>query len=600
MASAPPLVATIPGATDGPTRTSASGRHAGLRVALLFLITLPPLLVGHRDADCVDHMEAHALGSSQENWQRFQTDPRAWIIPTWNGEPRIKKPPLLIWIHLAAWSTLPRDASVETLLHRARGAAALAALVALLATAGAGFTLGGARLGTASAGVMASSYLFIHQGRLATYDIYLLASCTLCVALGLWALNPMHPAPRGRGSAWGWPLAGLALGAGVLIKGPLALLMGGAPLLLIALSDSRRRSHLRGLLAMLVVSALVALPWYLLVLHEVPMASAQWHAEFAAQRPHPRPPWHYVGLVGLVLPWCFWLPLGLVNGLRSRLEAGPLPRRVVLIWFLLIFGLLSLYEAKKSRYILPILPAASVLVAMQMLRTTTPTATRRLATLHTGLLGLLSLALGGLGVGQSLALARGWLPHAVLTPLPPYVWLALTTFLLAVALRGHRLLLRGHGDAALWVTAIWMALAATPALWAHAQSPEARYPHREAVCHLANLTREAPLFHLTGPLGDPRFTRPDPRFLVYTRRIVPGLSLEALQRCPGPAWVTAPQHPVTDQALREYGWALMLEFKDSERPRCLYFKHPLPATSTRPGTAGSRAPTPGLHAAAHS
>lgn len=89
---------------------------------------------------------------------------------------------------------------------------------------------------------------------------------------------------------------------------------------------------------------------------------------------------------------------------------------------------------------------------------------------------------------------------------------------------------------------------------------------------MAELTRDTPLFHLTGPLGNPQVTRPDPRFLVYTRRIVPGLTLDDLQSQSGPAWVTAPQHPATDQALRQAGWALIMEFKDSQRFRCLYHR----------------------------
>ena len=57
-------------------------------------------------------MENVALATSQETWFRVhgvsgeKRDPAAWLLPSFNGRPRIVKPPLVTWLHLLAFSGL--------------------------------------------------------------------------------------------------------------------------------------------------------------------------------------------------------------------------------------------------------------------------------------------------------------------------------------------------------------------------------------------------------------------------------------------------------------------------------------------------------------
>ena len=94
------------------------------RACGLLLLCVPLVWGGLGAPDCEFHMEVMALASSQEAWLSQQSDSRAWLIPSWNGAPRVNKPPLLVWINLLAWRGLPPGASVETLVQRARQAAA--------------------------------------------------------------------------------------------------------------------------------------------------------------------------------------------------------------------------------------------------------------------------------------------------------------------------------------------------------------------------------------------------------------------------------------------------------------------------------------------
>ena len=527
------------------------------RPALLLALVLPLLLSGLRTGDCLFHMEVRALASSQETWLRQQTDPQAWRVPSWNGEPRVNKPPLVVWLNMLLWADLPPDTPVDALLYRARLAGVAMGLLALLATAWAGATLGGTRFGWAAAAVTGTSLLFIRQVRVASYDTYLLALCTLALAAGLWALQPDQPERRRPYHGWGWLLAGVSLGAAVLAKGPLALLICGVPLLLLALGQPERRRLLPASLGVLGLAAVVALPWYAYILKTVPSAVELLKTEFEANRPRSAPPWYYLGLIGLVLPWCLWLPAGLASAFRRRADGAPAIRSA-LIWFAAIFILMSLHEAKQQRYIVPLLPAAGLLAAYAILHAAfrRPDTFARLARVHFGALVFLSVLYAFLGVGQ------GWLRRAELEVLPNWVYMLTAPLLILAAAQGWRLARRGPREAALWLTAGWMSLAGTPALFAYSHSYHGRYGHRAEVERVGALTRGQTLYHLTGPYTAPQYMRPDPKFLLYARRIAPGRDLRQLQHLAGPAWATAPVHPGADRDLQKFGWKPVLDYQD--------------------------------------
>lgn len=528
------------------------------RLLLLLALALPPLLAGLDAGDCEFHMEVLALASSQETWFRQQADPGTWVLPTWNGAPRVNKPPLVVWINLLSWTGLPPDTPVETLIMRARYVAAGAGLLTLLATLWAGASLGGSRLGFAAAAVLATTLLFVRQVRLASYDTYLMAFTALAVASGLWTLHTDQPGWR---RLCGWLLAGVALGAAVLAKGPLALLLVGAPLLGLTLFTPRHRQQWPGFLLMFAVAAVVTLPWYFFILHHIPEAGNRMATEFIADRKVSKPPWYYLGLLGLVLPWCLWLAAGLWEGLRRRMEF-----RSALIWFLAIFLLLSLHEAKQQRYIVPILPAASLLIALAWLQP----GRQRLGNIQAGFMGVSALAYGVFGAGQPWLLAHGLLKRPELEQLPTWLLAAVAPVLLLLTLAVYRQGKQGRREAALWLTAGWMSLATTPAVYGYAHSYHSRYEHHAIVEQIRDLTRDQPLYHLASTGAEPRYERPNPKFLLYARRIVPGLSMSEATQVNHPAWLTAPVYEEVDRSLQMAGWIPVLDYRDQSIPRRLY------------------------------
>lgn len=543
------------------------------RALLLLALVLPPLLSGLYTSDCLYHMEVRALASSQETWLRQQEDPQAWLLPTWNGAPRVNKPPLVVWMNLLAWTGLPPDTPVDDLVYRARLVGVGLALLTLLAVVWAGFTLGSGALGFAAAAVTGTSLFFIRQMRLASYDTYLVAFCAIAVAAVLWAMQPAQPQERAAQHRWGWVLAGLALGLAVLAKGPLALLICATPIVVIGLGLPRRRRLFLAGLIMVSVAAAVALPWYAYILKVVPNAVELLKTEYEANRERRAPFWYYLNILGLILPWCVWLAAGLWTAHRRRAD-GTTTLRCALIWFAAIFVLFSLHTAKQQRYLAPILPAAGLLAAGVILDAPFRRALSysRLVRMHGGALLALSLAYGIFGSRQDWFLELGWIKRPELEGLPGWVFLAIMPGLALLAAAVWRQARSGSREAVVWLTAGWMSLAATPALFAYSQTYHGRYEHRAAVERVATLTRGQPFFHLTGTYTQPRYVRPDPKFLLYSRRIVPGLSPHEAHRQPGPAWLTAPVHDVADRDLKRHGWEPVLEYADQGPPRRLYHK----------------------------
>src|SRR5688572_4939857 len=99
------------------TSTAARGnRLAIIALAAIMALSLPALLIDLGRLAPRSWMEGIALLSSRETWKRQHAgESHAWLTPTVNGSPRLRKPPMLIWLNMLAWSDLdPATAPAET------------------------------------------------------------------------------------------------------------------------------------------------------------------------------------------------------------------------------------------------------------------------------------------------------------------------------------------------------------------------------------------------------------------------------------------------------------------------------------------------------
>jgi 4-amino-4-deoxy-L-arabinose transferase-like glycosyltransferase len=137
-----------------------------------------------------------------------------WLLPTQYGEPYVNKPILYVW--LVAIASLPFDAPTALTL---RLPSALALVATALATAAWGTARTGSVVRGRLAGLLVATTFLIHElGRVGRPDMLATACSTIAAMLVDRGILGKH---RHRDSVW----LGFALGAGLLAKGPVVLLL---------------------------------------------------------------------------------------------------------------------------------------------------------------------------------------------------------------------------------------------------------------------------------------------------------------------------------------------------------------------------------------
>lgn len=294
-----------------------------------------------------------------------------YIVPTFNYELRDDKPALLYWLQVFAFQWVGVNE------WAARLPSALAALLSLLLIYELGRKLFNPVVGLLASLILCTSIGFCVAAHFANPDALL----TLFVLATFYCFWKDYRDP-GRLQFIG---VGAAMGLGVLAKGPVAIVL---PMAIIALFLSWQRD-LRHFLnpkqwRAVVSFLLLAAPWYVWVAVET---KGQWLVRFwtrhnqgrffAAMENHGGPPYYY--LLILIVGFGFWsifLGLTCYYNLRDNrsMEADPRNQpwpapwlgdsvRLLLCWFLVVFLLFSLSATKLPNYILPLYPAAALLMA---------------------------------------------------------------------------------------------------------------------------------------------------------------------------------------------------------------------------------------------
>lgn len=546
----------------------------------LLLLTAPLLLAGINAADCEYHMEVMTLASSQETWLRARQDPDAWLIPSWNGAPRVNKPPLTVWLHLLVWHDLdPARASVDRLVLRARLLAATLGILAVFAIWGIGSILNSARFGWLAAAITGTSLVFLRNVRIATYDAYLLSFSTFAVAAALFAIRPRGPPAGIVPTTVGWIISGFFMAAAYLTKGPIALVMTLIPLALIVVYSRNRPRNALGLAGASLLAAALTAPWYLYVLHEVPDAARIMSGEYRATRSEFQPPWYYLGLIGLVAPWSVWLLAFWVEAARKRIDWRDPAIRVAGIWFLTIFILVSIPAAKQQRYIIPILPAAGLLMAALL----SGIGSRdrgawiaALARIHGWTLIIVSVLLGVFALAHPWLLSAGLLTRPEIDYLPNWLIALLAVVWTVMARAVLNAARRMELDQLARLTVGWMFTAAVPLLVDYGHSYHGRYMQRAEVEDVMRRVATHTLRYAESPDLPDTAEAPDGKMLLYARRIIPRWTPADGQP---EGFLMAARHEGLHQSLERAGWQFVCEFHDGNLPRRLYYAGAAAASS---------------------
>ncbi|MGE0199707.1 MAG: ArnT family glycosyltransferase [Candidatus Melainabacteria bacterium] len=292
-----------------------------------------------------------------------------WITPVFNGEPRLVKPPLFYW--LAAWSSMAFGVSEFS----ARLVSAVAASALVFGVYALGRAFAGSRTGILAGLILATSLEFAALARMAITDMTLSACIGLTMGVLFLAVH--------RSSRW-WLAAGLIAGLGLLVKGPVAVVLPGAVALIYSVMVGRFRHTFWNAwfpLA-LMISVAMAAPWFFWAAQENGPAFWQITLEnnvgrFSGQAAYHPQPWYFfvIVLAAGFLPWSVYLPVAVADrlsafrrsgqSLRQRIALDPLFSLTLysgLAW-LTVFAFFSASSTKLLTYILPLFAPLALFLA---------------------------------------------------------------------------------------------------------------------------------------------------------------------------------------------------------------------------------------------
>jgi 4-amino-4-deoxy-L-arabinose transferase-like glycosyltransferase len=339
--------------------------------------------------------------------------------------PRYKKPIGIYW--LQAFANAVSGGSPEApSIWRYRLPSLAGAMAALLLTAWIGRLLFSPSIGFLAGLILAASPLFGIEARQATTDAVLLA----LILAAMLALLRAYLAEAGAKGATAPGLGNallfwLAIGAGMLIKGPVILFFVGLTALTLALLERRFRwlMRLRPLPGAALALAMAS-PWFFAIMARSEGAFAKESLQqdmlsklAMAQEGHAGLPGYYVATLFLGL-WPFALPLGLALFRLAARRREPVIR-FCLAWLLPAWLILELIPTKLPHYALPLYSGLALLTAYAI--------NEKLVSLSPDMarwqrpLGWLNLA-ASIAIGLIIAGVGLWLPRLLHQPIDALAW----------------------------------------------------------------------------------------------------------------------------------------------------------------------------------
>ncbi len=276
-------------------------------------------------------------------------------------DPRYKKPALIYWMQAASVQLFA--GGDKTALWAYRLPSVLGAVLAVTFTYLTASTLASRSVAIVAAGVLASSILLTAEAHIAKTDAMLLAAITA----GQYVLAALY---RGERRRHHFPLFWLALGAGVMLKGPVALVPAVATVAGLAAWDRTLAwaKPLRPLIGIPLMLA-VTLPWFIAIIvqsdgHFLQKAVVEdmLNKVGGGVESHGMPPGYYLAIIALTFwPGSLFLPVAVAGAWLNRAEK---PVRFLICWALPVWLMFELIPTKLPHYTLPIFPALAILTAM--------------------------------------------------------------------------------------------------------------------------------------------------------------------------------------------------------------------------------------------
>lgn len=329
-------------------------RQLPIVLSIIAVVAIVLLCFGAVDAPLMDPDEARFARTSLEMGESGNL-----VVPSFEGRPRVVKPPLLHWIQ----SFLFQQFGFREWL--ARLPAAVSTWISLWILAVIGWRRWGPEGAIWAPLIFITSPLVFVMGRIATLDALLAVHLFAAVAVDL--LLPREHRQRGI-------LIGLLLGMAFLAKGPIG---SGLPLLIMLAGRTAAGRpllpRLPGALKAIGGWAVVVLPWGLAFGNQLgwrevgALLDVEVVQRYMEQDSHSRPFWFYaVVLIVGFLPWILPLVAAIVGLIRRWTDPATATARYALAGLGAGTLLLSFSEGKLPSYFLPLAPLVVILIAWQV------------------------------------------------------------------------------------------------------------------------------------------------------------------------------------------------------------------------------------------
>lgn len=518
-----------------------------LLFTLLLVTCMPVLLASLGQPDVVSVDEASNLLRSSQTWKRWGilADQRGFslecLIPHENGEPSLDEPPGLTWTHMVWFMGMnPDHSSPGQLILRARFCSVFFAMITIICVFWAGYSLGRHRTAMFSMLICAANPVFIYYARSATPAMVLAGWGMLAIASSLWAIRPLRPLPSTERQFLGWIICGISLGMATLTAGPITLATVVAPIFLLIILCPDRVSHLIGLLASLLISLLLVVPWLMYAHEHNQQVWEHWLASIiSVKQLKPGFLWSQSIVRGswLVLafaPWMMWFAAMFAQPFsRSTKGLRRISLWLVSSWSLgVILLVLPMPTPTKLSELVLLVPAVSLSVGQlfnhlgDLCKTGhQPRTWRWLRWPQACIFLALSLIIPWCLANQQSLVTSGFLPAPMMMQIQSHVIIALLMCLLGLWVLSLPGVINHRPGRAVICWSLWCLATMTVVITPLTHSQAANYAGRDETMYLEEHLDNAALLWLT------RDVEPEPmdrRVLFYLQRIVPQIKYSQL------------------------------------------------------------------------
>ncbi|PNQ96475.1 glycosyl transferase [Azospirillum argentinense] len=337
-----------------------------LAYLLLAVISVLLFLPGFFDLPPFDRDEARFAQASHQMLESGD-----YVDIRFQDEARHKKPVGIYWLQTAATRLVEGASGLPKDIWTFRIPSLIGAVLAVLATAWTGARMFGGTVGFLAGLMMASCVVLGVEARMAKTDAVLLST----IVIGQAALASLYLNRHAERSGWAAPLAfWIAAGVGILIKGPIVLLVSGTTALVLAVVDRRAGwlKRLRPLVGLAIVVAIAA-PWLIAITVKTKgafFAESVGHDMMGkvvgGQEAKGLPPGYYLGTFWVTFaPWSFLALLAVPWAWRHRKGTGPVADavRFCVAWIIPSWLVFEAVPTKLLHYTLPVFPAIAILTA---------------------------------------------------------------------------------------------------------------------------------------------------------------------------------------------------------------------------------------------